>query len=75
MAADISTIQTLIEEHIPDAEIRIEDLRGDGEHFAAYITSSAFNGKSRIEQHKMVHAALKGVDLHALAIQTSPKED
>lgn len=74
MAMDIETLRALIKKGIPDAEVRIEDLRGDGDHYAAHIVSAAFEGKSRIEQHKMVHAALDGkmgAELHALAIQTS----
>lgn len=64
----------LLKDGIADAEIRIEDLRGDGDHYAAYIVSPQFEGKSRIEQHKMVHKALDGIlggKLHAIAIQTS----
>jgi stress-induced morphogen len=74
MAIDINELTQLIEAGIPDAKIRIEDLRGDGDHYAAYITSPAFEGKSRVQQHKMVHQALGdilGGQLHALAIQTS----
>ena len=74
MAMDAKAIETLILEGIPDATVRIEDLRGDGEHYAAYITSPSFIDKSRVEQHQMVYAALKGKmgdELHALAIQTS----
>ena len=78
MAMDAATIKQMIETNIEDAQVRIEDLRGDGEHYAAYITSPAFAGKSRVQQHQMVYAALEGKmggDLHALAIQTSaPKE-
>ena len=74
MAMDAATIEKMISEAIPDAVIRIEDLRGDGEHYAAYIESCAFAGKSRVAQHKMVFDALKdkmGKELHALALQTS----
>lgn len=74
MAMDAKEIEALIQEGIPDAEVRIEDLRGDGDHYAAYITSASFEGVSRVKQHQMVYAALKGKmggDLHALAIQTS----
>lgn len=74
MAMDAKEIEALISEGIADAVVRIEDLRGDGDHYAAYITSPAFVGKSRVQQHQMVYAALKGKmggDLHALAIQTS----
>ncbi len=78
MAMDVATIKTMIQEAIPDAEIRIEDLRGDGDHYAAYITAPAFKGKSRVQQHQMVYAALQGKmgnELHALAIQTSAPAD
>jgi len=78
MAMDASEIEALIREGIPDAEVRIEDLRGDGDHYAAYITSASFEGMSRVKQHQAVYAALKGKmggDLHALAIQTSVPKD
>lgn len=77
MAMDAKEIEAMILEGIPDASVRIEDLRGDGDHYAAYITSSTFEGKSRVQQHQMVYAALKGKmggELHALAIQTSTPE-
>lgn len=70
---DAQTIKSLIEQGIPEAHVRIDDLRGDGQHFAAHVVSKAFAGKSRVQQHQMVYAALKGImdrDLHALAIQT-----
>lgn len=74
MAMDAQHIEEMIREALPDAAVKIEDLRGDGDHYAAYITSSQFEGKSRVQQHQMVYAALKGKmgnELHALAIQTS----
>jgi stress-induced morphogen len=74
MAMDAETIKVLILEAIPDADVRIDDLRGDGDHYAAYVTSPVFAGKTRIQQHQMVYAALKGKmggELHALALQTS----
>ncbi len=77
MAMEAKEIETMIREGIPDAEVRIEDLRGDGDHYAAYITSASFEGMSRVKQHQMVYKALKGKmgdDLHALAIQTSVPE-
>ena len=67
-------IETLIKESIPDAQVTIEDLRGDGDHYAAYVVSEAFKGKSRVQQHQMVYQALQGrmgTELHALALQTS----
>ena len=58
----------------PDAEIDIQDLAGDGDHYKAKIVSSAFEGLSRVRQHQLVYAALKGKmggELHALALETS----
>ena len=79
MAMDAVEIETLIKESLPDAQVTIEDLRGDGDHYAAYVTSADFEGKSRVQQHQLVYAALKGRmgnELHALALQTSaPKTD
>ncbi len=78
MAMDASQIETLIRAGIPDAEVRLEDLRGDGDHYAAYVSSTAFRGKSRVQQHQMVYKALQGSmagALHALAIQTSVPDD
>ncbi len=78
MAMEASEIERLIKEALPDAEIRIEDLRGDGDHYAAYVSSAAFAGKSRVQQHQMVYAALQGRmggELHALALQTSAPEN
>lgn len=74
MAMDAAMIEQLIREGIPDASVVIEDLRGDGDHYAAYVTSGSFKGKSRVQQHQMVYAALRGRmgnELHALALQTS----
>ncbi len=74
MAMDSGQIERLIKEAIPDAEVRIEDLRGDGDHYAAYVVSAAFKGKTGVEQHQMVYQALRGrmgSELHALALQTS----
>ena len=66
-------IKNLIKEAIPDAEIIIQDLAGDENHYSATIKSKIFNGKSKIEQHKMVYKSLKGKmgnELHALSINT-----
>ncbi len=74
MAMDMATIEKLITEALPDASVKLEDLRGDGEHFAAYVSSPSFAGKTRVQQHKMVYDALQDKmkdELHALAIQTS----
>ena len=76
MAMDLIEIKKLIKESLPDAIVEIQDLAGDGNHYSATITSSIFNGKSRIEQHKIVYAALKGKmgnELHALAIKTKER--
>ncbi len=74
MAMDAPVIEAMIKEGIPDAVVTISDLRGDGDHYAAYIVSESFRGKSRVQQHQMVYAALQGkmgTALHALAIQTA----
>ena len=71
-------IEGLIKEAMPDAQVTIEDLRGDGDHYAAYVVSSSFKGKSRVQQHQMVYQALQGRmgnELHALALQTSAPTD
>jgi stress-induced morphogen len=73
-----SEIENLIKDALPDAEIRIDDLRGDGDHYLANVVSSAFVGKSRVQQHQMVYDALQGRmggELHALALQTSTPEN
>jgi stress-induced morphogen len=78
MAMDAATIERLIRQGLPDAQVIIEDLRGDGDHYAAHIVSPAFKGKTRVQQHQMVYQALggrMGGELHALAIQTSAPED
>jgi stress-induced morphogen len=78
MAIDAGTIEKLIKDGLPDAHVTIEDLRGDGDHYAARVVSSAFKGKNRVQQHQMVYQALKGRmgnELHALALQTSAPED
>jgi len=78
MAMDAATIERLIREGLPDAKVSIEDLRGDGDHYAAHVVSSAFRGKSRVQQHQMVYQALRGrmgQELHALALQTSAPRD
>jgi len=73
MAMDASEIEKMIKEALPDAQVRIDDLRGDGDHYAATVISAAFAGKTRVQQHQMVYAALKGRmggQLHALALTT-----
>ncbi len=73
MAMDSAEIVQLIQESIPDAEVRIDDLRGDGDHYAATVLSDSFKGISRVQQHQLVYKALKGrmgEQLHALALKT-----
>jgi len=70
-------IEHMIKSHLPDAVVTIEDLAGDGDHYAATVVSEAFRGKSRVQQHQMVYAALQGNMggvLHALALQTKVPE-
>jgi len=72
---DAAEIERLIKQAIPDADVAIEDLRGDGDHYAATVVSAAFAGKTRVQQHQMVYQALQGrmgEQLHALALQTAP---
>jgi stress-induced morphogen len=74
MAMSPAEIESMIKAAIPDAQINIEDLRGDGDHYAAYVISATFKGKTRVQQHQMVYQALRGRmgnELHALALQTS----
>ena len=78
MAMNAADIERMIRDALPDATVRIEDMRGDGDHYAAYVTSASFKGKSRIQQHQMVYSALQGRmggELHALALQTLVPED
>ena len=78
MAMDAAEIERMIREAIPDAKVEILDLRGDGDHYAAHVVSSAFKGKSRVQQHQMIYQALQGRmggELHALALQTSAPKD
>jgi stress-induced morphogen len=66
-------IATMIKEALPDAEVEIRDLAGDGDHYAATVTSTAFKGLPKVKQHQLVYAALKGNMggvLHALALTT-----
>ncbi len=74
MAMDARDIEALIRTAIPDAQVTIEDLAGDGDHYAAHVVSEAFRGRTRVQQHQMVYDALRGKmggQLHALALQTS----
>jgi stress-induced morphogen len=77
MAMDESEIVRLIKAALPDAKVSIQDLAGDGDHYAATVVSEAFRGKSRVQQHQLVYQALQGNMggvLHALALQTSAPE-
>ena len=74
MPMDAGDIERMIKEAIPDAKITINDLKGDGDHYAAEVVSESFRGLSRVKQHQMVYNALQGNMggvLHALALQTS----
>ena len=67
-------LERMLQDSFPDASVRIDDLAGDGDHYRAVIVSEAFRGKSRIQQHQLVYAALggrMGGELHALALTTS----
>lgn len=77
MAMDAGEIERLIKAALPDAQVTIEDLRGDGDHYACHVVSAAFSGKNRVQQHQMVYKALQGrmgTELHALALQTATPE-
>ena len=76
MGMELKEIEKLIKVSIPDALVEIQDLAGDGNHYSATVSSSSFIGKSKIEQHKIVYASLKGKmgnELHALEIKTKVK--
>jgi len=78
MAMQASEIERLIKEALPDARVTIDDLRGDGDHYAAHVVSDAFRGKTRVQQHQMVYQALQGRmggELHALALQTAAPDN
>jgi len=77
MAMVAGEIEAMIKAAMPDAKVTIEDLAGDGDHYAATVISEAFRGRSRVQQHQMVYAALQGRmggALHALALQTNPPD-
>ena len=74
MPMSIADLEANLREAFPDAEIAIDDLAGDGDHYRARIVSTAFSGLSRVKQHQLVYGALKGKvggELHALALETS----
>ena len=78
MPMPANEIERMIRDAFPDATVAIDDLRGDGDHYAARVTSAAFKGKTRVQQHQMVYRALQGRmggELHALALQTAVPED
>ncbi|WGF88883.1 BolA family protein [Marinivivus vitaminiproducens] len=73
MAMTATEIEKLIKEGLPDSEVTIDDLAGDGEHYRALVVSPAFAGKTRVQQHQLVYDALggrMGDALHALALTT-----
>ena len=77
MGMAAAEIEKLIKDAFPDADVTITDLAGDNDHYAAMVTSSAFKGKTRVQQHQMVYTALKGRmggQLHALSLQTAAKD-
>ena len=77
MPMDAGEIERLIKSGIPDAQVTIRDLAGDGDHYAATVISASFKGKSRVQQHQLVYSALQGRMgglLHALALQTGTPE-
>ena len=78
MPMSISVLEGSLREAFPDAQIEIDDLAGDGDHYRARIASRIFTGVSRVRQHQLVYAALKGRvggELHALVLETRPIED
>jgi stress-induced morphogen len=78
MAMQAQEIERLIKEALPDADVTITDLRGDGDHYACHVIADEFRGRTRIQQHQIVYNALEGRmggELHALALQTTPREE
>ena len=78
MPMSVQELESSLREAFPEAEIAIEDLAGDGDHYRARIVSAAFKGQTRVRQHQMVYAALKGRvggELHALALETAAPPD
>ena len=74
MPMPIEALEAALREGFPDAQIQVDDLAGDGDHYRARIVSTAFKGLPRVKQHQLVYAALKGKmggELHALALETS----
>ena len=78
MAMSVNEIEDLILKTFPNAKITIDDLRGDGDHYAAQIVTEEFRGKTRVQQHQMIYNAMEGKmgkELHALALNTSAPKD
>lgn len=78
MAMSANEIEELILKTFPNAKITIDDLRGDGDHYAAQIITEEFRGKTRVQQHQMIYNAMggkMGKELHALALNTSTPKD
>jgi stress-induced morphogen len=78
MAMQAAEIEQLIRAALPDAQVEIRDLAGDGDHYAATVISPVFRGKSRVQQHQIVYQALQGRmggELHALALTTAAPQD
>ena len=77
MAMTKESIEELIIQSIPDAKVSIEDLRGDGDHYSATVISKSFDGKSKLDQHKMIYDSLQGkmgIELHALVLKTKAEK-
>ncbi|MBF2077682.1 MAG: BolA family transcriptional regulator [Synechococcales cyanobacterium T60_A2020_003] len=72
-------VQAMIKTHLPDAEVQIQDLTGGGDHYQAVVVSSAFQGKTLVQQHQLVYGAVKAAmasnDIHALALKTYTPEE
>ena len=78
MPIAMSDLEASLQAAFPDADVVVEDLAGDGDHYRARIASPAFKGLSRVRQHQLVYAALKGRvggEIHALALETTVRED
>ena len=77
MPMSVSDLEASLRAAFPDADIQIDDLAGDGDHYRARIVADAFKGLSRVRQHKLVYAALEGRvggELHALALETAARD-
>ncbi len=78
MAIPANELEEMIQTALPDARVSVEDLRGDGDHYAVTVVAESFRGRTRVQQHQMVYNALKGRmgnELHAMALQTGVPED